>query len=67
MPRYHKEKRRRMDGGEGGRENPGSLKSQSTLEYSTRVVHDRDRRCKKSTLSTPDPSNEPAKTQSTHV
>ncbi len=29
----------------------GSLKMNTTLEYSTRVVHEGDRRCKKSTLN----------------
>jgi hypothetical protein len=45
----------------------GSLKMNTALEYSTRVVQEGDRRCKKSTLnfSIPDPSkntsNEPSK------
>jgi hypothetical protein len=48
----------------------GSLKMNTALEYSTRVVQEGGRRCKKSTLndfSKPDPSkntfNEPAKSR----
>jgi hypothetical protein len=34
----------------------GSLKMNTALEYSTRVVQEGGRRCKKSTLNEPDPS-----------
>jgi hypothetical protein len=51
-----------------GRQKAGSLKMNTALEYSTRVVQEGGRRCKKSTrFSTPDPSkntfNEPAKSE----
>ncbi len=43
----------RQGGGRGGGLSilVGSLKMNTTLEYSTRVVQDGDRRCKKSTLN----------------
>jgi hypothetical protein len=41
----------RQEGGGDGRGKAGSLKMNTALEYSTRVVQEGGRRCKKSTLN----------------